>query len=228
VGLPGHRPAPAATRPRAERPGGRLCLPDTRAAPAEVVEKKHRSLTARAARAANATRAARAARAAHVGTSATTIVTGGRSGAGSVPRPGPSNAVVALTAVAAALLLIVVFGAAVRRMPPPAERAERATSAASKQPGEATNAMVPAIPEPAVTVAPDAPARSEPAPRPPLAEAEPPIPVDAPAATSVSLDGKRIGDVPVAPAVVSAGSGSSRFHAPPRTHASGEKRLLLP
>jgi serine/threonine-protein kinase len=197
-----------------------------------------------------------------------------RAGLGPVPSRGPSNAVVALVACASALVLILVFGAVLRRAPP----AAKAAAAAATQPPEVTNTVAAVIPQPATTPAsldvkpasaprtpepaaqaPEAPASAQPAALPRLGKDEAMIVVDAPATTSVSLDGKRIGTVPVAPAVVLAGSHRVLFKHPtlgervmvvevqagetslatapfgndvgasaPRTHPSGEKRLVLP
>jgi serine/threonine-protein kinase len=132
------------------------------------------------------------------------ITAGDRSTFGPVSRRGPSKAVVALVACAAALLTIVVFGVALRRAPPKAEWATSA--AASTERPEATNTVAPSIPQPVVAMAPEAPASSEPATLPPLGKDEAMIVVDAPPTTAVSLNGKPIGTVPVAPRVVPAGS----------------------
>jgi serine/threonine-protein kinase len=157
-----------------------------------------------------------------VGEAPATMAMGDGSGPRPIPTRGPSNTVVALVAGAAALLLIVVFGVALRRAPP-IEAAATSAAAASTALPEATNPMgeapkppPQAPPEPVVAKAPppEAPASSEPAPLPRLGKNEALIVLDAPATTSVSLDGKQIGTTPVAPVVVPPGSHRVLFKHP--------------
>jgi serine/threonine-protein kinase len=150
---------------------------------------------------------------ARAGENAAIIAEGDRAPLAHAQKRGPSNAVVALVALASALSLILVFGVALRRAHPAVERATFAPP--STRPPEATPPPAPSIAEP--TVAPGAPAKEDPATPPGPDDAQ--AGVDVPAAATASNAGERTG---------TGAPKGGHPRAPVRKHPGGEPRLGMP
>jgi hypothetical protein len=149
-----------------------------------------------------------------VGAGAALLPVGHHPGAGPGPVPGrgPSNAVVALVSCASALLLLVAFGAALHRASPPATTATAAVAAMEpRDDGAATGLKPQASGEP----------RHDGAASGPAPQADPP---EATNTVASSIPQPIVTPVPEAPA----SSVAARPQSLPRTHRSGEKRLVLP